>query len=240
VTVDLACDTTPPALVQALLTQSPPTSPQLASALDALLADRSALVAWLAQLDDDGPATQVAARSYWHHNGFAKLVLHSAPDFRIRLHVWPAGPNRRGETNPHGHRWEFASTVICGDGLRNTEYRETDAGVPSVRYAYVGSKAGGTLTAVGNACLAVHDRRVIRTGERYTISTETVHTVDPIGMSVVATLLVQGPPRLESTAVYCAPGEDGEQPGRPIHPGEVRQLVRAVVGALDEPGAGWR
>jgi hypothetical protein len=58
-----------------------------------------------------------------------------------------------------------------------------------------------------------------------------------MGTSVVATLVVQGPPRLESTVVYCAPGEDNEQPGWPIRPRAVRQLVHAVLGALDEPGA---
>jgi hypothetical protein len=237
VTVDLTCDTSPPALVRSLLAPCPPTAAQLSAALDAVLADRSALAAWLADLNDDDSATEVAARSYWHPNGFAKLVLHAATDFRIRLHVWPPGRNRRGETNPHGHRWDFASTVLCGPGLRNTEYREAPTGAPYVRHAYVGSGSGGTLTAVGNTFLVVRDRRVIRTCDRYAVSTETVHTVDPMGTSVVATLVVQGPPRLESTVVYCVPGEDNEQPGWPIRPREVRQLVHAVLGALDEPGA---
>lgn len=239
-TVDLVCDTSPPALARSLLTQPSPTTSQLAAVLDAVLADRSALAAWLAAFTEDRAATDVAARSYWHHNGFAKLVLHAAAGFRMRLHVWPAGQDRRGETNPHGHRWDFTSTVLCGPGLRNTEYREAPTGVPYVRHTYVSGPAGGILTALGDACLVVCDSRKIRNGDRYTVSTETVHTVDPIGASVVATLVLQGPPRLGSTAVYCPPGDDGEQPGRPIHPGEVRQLVGAVVGALDTRGAGLR
>src|SRR5438552_2883438 len=84
------------------------TSPRL----EPLAGNRNALAAWLAGFDDPDRAEPVARCSYWHHNGFAKLVLRIADDHRVRLHVWPAGENRLGESNPHGHRWNFASTVV--------------------------------------------------------------------------------------------------------------------------------
>lgn len=199
------------------------------SALATLVDDPRAVAAWLGSLDTAEQATAIANRSYWHANGFAKLVLHVGAGFRLRLHAWPPGQDRRGESNPHGHRWRFASTVLCGEGLRATHYAEAAGGMSYVRYLYGGGRDVGMLSPAGNATLVTTDVADVRAHDRYAVTTDTVHTVDPLGTSLVATLVVQGAPRVESTVVYCAPGQDADQPGRPIRPEDVRQLLRAVV-----------
>jgi hypothetical protein len=203
----------------------------LSRTLAAIAGDQ--LSVWLASFDSMARAEPVARRSYWHHNGFAKLVLEVTAAHRIRLHVWPAGENRLGEWNPHGHRWNFASTVVAGDGLSSTEYVESDTGRHHVLYHYVGG-SGGFLTPVGNARLAEHDTRIVRNGERYVLDTSVVHTVVPLGNSLVATLVVQGPARLDHAPVYCPPGIPVDGPIRDLGPAEVRDLVRDVLAARGE------
>jgi hypothetical protein len=204
--------------------------PALTRTLATLADDRPALTDWLASFDTAARADLVARRSYWHHNGFAKLVLDAGAAHKLRLHVWPAGENRLGESNPHGHRWNFTSTVLAGDGLSSTEYEESESGPRYVRYHYVGSASGGVLTPVGNIRLAERDIRVVRRGERYVLDTSAVHTVVPLGDSLVATLVVQGLARLDQAPVYCAPGLPVDGPVRAITPAEVRELVRGVLG----------
>lgn len=54
---------------------------------------------------------QIAARSYWHGNGFLKVVLLDK-GYKLRLHIWFAGTSC--EENIHSHRWGFASHVLTG------------------------------------------------------------------------------------------------------------------------------
>jgi hypothetical protein len=211
----------------------------LLAALECLLADRSALIAWLrALIEDPEQLAGVVAGSYWHANGFAKLILHSTADFRIRLHVWPAGEGRRGEPDPHSHRWDFASTVLVGDGLAIVESTElpepnSDRGSTCTRYLYDGFE----LVDAGVAALAEDRRFQVLTGDRYITMTTTIHTVLPLGNDLVTTLLVQGPHLSSATAVY---GTDlaplVNRAGRRVDADDVAALISDVVATL-EPGA---
>jgi hypothetical protein len=215
-------------------------SPQdLRAALDLLLDDRPTLVAWLRSVVADAEQlARVAAASYWHANGFAKLVLHAAPGFRIRLHVWPAGEGRRGEPDPHSHRWDFASTVLTGDGLAIVESVEllesdSDTDVACTRYAY----DGFSLVPDMKVFLRCDRQFDVLTDDRYTTVTTTIHTVAPKGNGLVATLLVQGPHVNPATAVYGTDLDDPvDRPGRMIAADDVRALVTDVVATLDPRG----
>jgi hypothetical protein len=94
----------------------------LAARLDAISRSRSELEA-------------VAGRSYWHPNGFAKLVLADDRDRgQLRLHVWPELPD---EDDPHGHAWHYRSVVVGGE-LTEITYTEGtgDAGLPMWCHSY--------------------------------------------------------------------------------------------------------
>lgn len=226
----------PPDVVTGLLAGRAADATLLLAALKAVLADPPALAAWLISFDDEERAARCAARSYWHPNGFAKLVLHATPGFRIRLHVWPEGTGRHGEPNPHSHRWDFASSVLCGDGLVSTEYEESIDGAPFHRHRYTGGGIDAVLISDVHIGLTVAGARTIATHESYDVTTDVVHTIEPLGTSLVATLLVQGPPKLDSTLVYCAPGQQADQPGIPISADDFRKLVRDMLNAPDGPG----
>lgn len=179
----------------------------------------------LRTFDDPEQAAMIARRSYWHPNGFAKLVLHTGPQYKVRLHVWPAGTHRLGENKPHGHRWNFASMVLCGDGLLDVSYRESDKGLSYLLHDY----GDDTLTPVRKVVLAECDRHEIRPHQVRTVDTSIVHTVQPLGRSLVATLVVQGIPRWSTTPVYCPPDIRVDEPVEPISGSDVLQLIRDVL-----------
>jgi hypothetical protein len=192
---------------------------------------------WLAELrEDDTQVRAITARSYWHPNGFAKLVLPSeSTRCKLRLHVWSAanrGP-RLGESNPHSHRWEFASTVVAGDGLHMVEYEETrDAGSEYERFRYGADQNDpAALLPAGSARLAVTATPPVQWGQIYSCDTTVVHTVAPIGDDLTATLVVQGPPRSSSTVVYRTPGLGADQPNGVLTESDFRTLTDAVLTA---------
>ncbi len=77
-----------------------------------------------ALLRDGARLADVAARSYVHPNGFAKVVMHVGGGYGIRLHVWRREHRTRADdANPHGHRGEFASWVVAGT-LHETTFIE--------------------------------------------------------------------------------------------------------------------
>lgn len=230
-----------PDTVRALLARETIGAAHLLDALGLLVDDPRLLADWLRSLRDDPDATrEVARRSYWHPNGFAKLVLHNAqPQFCVRMHVWGPGSGCRGETNPHSHRWDFASIVLVGAGLAITEYAECAAGgVLHERFRY----GRGTdpdsceLFPDGAAHLRTVESRSIQSPGRYTTDIQAVHTVDPLGASLVATLVVQGPRRVGRTIVYRAPGAGTEQRNGILDDLDVRLLVDDVLAAIEPQG----
>lgn len=198
--------------------------------------DPGTFLSWLEEILDDEEAIRAAAkRSYWHPNGFAKMVLHASADFRIRLHVWPESEEpSRGESNPHSHRWEFASTIVAGEGMHMVEYRETtEGGKAHDRYRYGADPANpAALLADGEARLAVEKIPHVRRGEVYACDTDVVHTVRPIDAGLTATVVIQGPHRTPTTVVYCEPGQTDDQPNGELTEADFRVLVGAVARAV--------
>ncbi|GAA5166813.1 hypothetical protein GCM10023321_58530 [Pseudonocardia eucalypti] len=209
---------------------APRKTAELSNGLEELLADRQALSAWLSWIANDSTQrAQVARASYWHVNGFAKLVLYNTAHVRIRLHIWPAGDERLGESDPHSHRWSFASTVLTGDGLAISEQREAAIGVAHTRYIYDGRQ----LVTDGCAQLCDAGSYVLTEGDRYITQTRTVHTVKPLGRDLVATLLVQGPHTSSATLVYRPLGTPlPNETTNPMEGQEVRRLITEVNSRL--------
>jgi hypothetical protein len=203
------------------------------------VADRpDEFASWLVELrQDESRVRAIAARSYWHPNGFAKLVLYSSrePEFKVRLHVWPAssGAPRPGEANPHSHRWDFASTCAVGEGLHMVEYAESDRrGTRYDRYRYGADATDKTaLLADGSVRLIRLAAPHVHRGQVYSCDTSVVHTVVPIGTALTATLVVQGPQRSPSTVVYRSPGLGDDQPNGVLTVARFLELTGAVLAA---------
>jgi hypothetical protein len=185
---------------------------------------------------------RVAARSSWHENGFAKVRLAVRTGYSVRLHVWPPGGVTRGDINPHGHRWEFASWVAVGAGLDET-YFDEDPDSPHAAtytrcaYGYVDGRR--TLTALDEARLCEQDPIRRSSRSTYACMRDVIHTVVPLGRDFVATVVVQGPVLSEKTCVYLAPTRSHASYRR-MSTDELRELlgrVAALLPADDRGGA---
>jgi hypothetical protein len=212
---------------------------RLLSAAGHIRDHRGSFASWLAELGaDDAAVADIAKRSYWHPNGFAKIVLHTSvePEFRIRLHVWPRSTVvSAGESNPHSHRWEFASHVLTGAGTHMVEFAEVaETGKPFRRYRYGADPANpAALVADGEVRLKPTGVRHVGDGDVYRCDTSIVHTVRPVDAGLTATVVVQGPRRTPTTVVYCKPGESDDQPNLDLTEADFRGLVSEVLSSLD-------
>lgn len=216
-----------------------PALPRLLTTAERLAADPSAVASMLA-LIRASPTTlvEVGGRAVWHPNGFAKIVLYrdDGRGLAVRLHVWPEGGARRADSHPHSHRWEFASALLVGPGLRITEFAECAAGDPYERCSYSGSgpHADG-LAATGRIGLRRTGETVWVAGAAYPCATSVVHTVEPLGHALMATLVLQGPRRSASTVVYRRGRRVRDERPVPLRLGELERILDEVAGRLS-PG----
>jgi hypothetical protein len=177
---------------------------------------------------------EIAGRSYWHPNGFAKLVLANDPHAgQVRLHVWPDRPD---DDDIHGHAWAYESTTVAGE-LTEIVYREVpaDEGRQMWRYSYrrVGDQRYAFVdpTPVG---LAEHGvRRVHSVGGVSGGGPDHIHRFFA-SKAPAATLLRVGPIVRRSSQVYRATGEPPQLVApRPTTRDDVRALIGYLATAVE-------
>ena len=136
----------------------------------------------------------VASRSVWHPNGFAKIVLLSLPRYNLRLHIWRNVPGQRpGPENIHNHRWDFATTLLAG-GYCHQEFRPAPSGEEYFAYTYrPAAGLGYSLDPLGIKALRCVFNAHLAQGSRYTISSDVLHRVVPDLSEPTASLVLQGP-----------------------------------------------
>jgi hypothetical protein len=191
---------------------------------------------WLQSiLDSPDQLALVADRSSVHPNGFAKIVLHAGSRYSVRLHVWK---RRAGlwveDTQPHGHRWVFASWVVVGT-VREVVFFSRERPGSGVRYDwydYSRGQFGPQLQLIGTAALDRGDVIDRGAGVVYGRARDTLHTATPVGEDLVASLVLQGPHHPEPTPVYVESGQEPLQEELTLSVGEVRSLIGEVIATL--------
>jgi hypothetical protein len=187
-----------------------------------------------ALVDDPQRLDDVADRSSIHPNGFAKIVLYPDERFGVRLHIWS---RREGlwaeETQPHGHRWAFASWIVVGrvhEVSYSTEPRPGSGG-QYIRYGYVREELRPRLNAIDDAVLwkdGVVDHDI---GDVYWRARHELHTAAPDGHGLVASLVLQGSHDNTPTAVYVRPERKPREGEQELRPDRIKFLVEAVLDA---------
>lgn len=188
-------------------------------------------------------AATVARSSYWHSNGFAKLVLHRhrSPELSLRLHVWTGDRPAPAVDyqNIHNHRWAFGSVVLAG-ALDVDEFEEaSDPGDPKAlvcdAFAYdaVPDGASGQLRPLGRRALRPTGSTAYGPGDVHLCDTRTLHTVTPVDPVLTATILVQGPAETSTALVYQQAGRAViEDTGERLQPRDVADLASATLAAM--------
>jgi hypothetical protein len=103
----------------------------------------------------------VAAHSYWHPNGYLKVVVAGGTGTRqLRLHAWASTET---DDDVHDHAWSYASVVLAGM-VHEVVYGETEpgAGTRLWRQRYEPAGPGrfvlGGPDEVSLAVVSQHDR----------------------------------------------------------------------------------
>jgi hypothetical protein len=182
---------------------------------------------------DPARLAEVAARSYEHENGFAKVVLHEAGGSKLRLHVWRPGLGVPAQENIHDHRWDFASAVICGV-LRSDEFAPSGTShgerCHAYRYQRVEGSADYRLESIGRLRLARTQSRRIHAGESYYLHHSVMHRIVHDHPGVTATLVLTGEPVAADCGLYASrpmPARGSPQQRR-LEPEELARLFTLV------------
>lgn len=172
------------------------------------------LAAWLTQQCDPhtvitmlqqliGSPQQLAAvaqRSYFHGNGFLKVVLLDK-GYKLRLHVWHKG--EVCEENIHSHRWSFASTVLIGtlhsEIWRNASPTNAHAKLlPEYRYHAATAQQLASIESLGQCLLEMESRVAVSAGKSYFMPVDHMHCINNPGEQLVATLICTSPTGLRT------------------------------------------
>lgn len=152
-------------------------------------------------------AREVAARSYFHANGYFKVVLFELTDGRkLRLNYWPEARAATRQEHCHNHRWGYASTVLAGDFVHET-FRQTPSGLAFDHYVYTprGERDSFDLHSAGGAFLSQTAASVLMPGDRYVLEFDVIHRFYP-RTNRACSLFLQGYPIRDTTDVFVPKG----------------------------------
>ncbi|WP_426491260.1 cupin domain-containing protein [Hymenobacter sp. 102] len=187
----------------------------------------------LSQLLCDGPAlTRVQEHSYYHHNGFRKLVLLQNAAFKLRLHLWEARSERHHE-NIHDHRWNFASALLAG--RFQTVIWEEDAQGPEVRLdcTYTPAREGSVYGVRENGRVRLRPQRThtLQEGDIYYMPASTLHQVTDPGEGATRTLMLTATPVLEECKLYAEHSiPEADKINMPFSLSAIRQELIGLLG----------
>jgi hypothetical protein len=145
---------------------------------------------------DEERFSDVVRKSVVHPNGFVKIVLLYAADYRLRLHVWGVGETQESDVQEsiHNHRWDFAATIVAG-AYRHQEYQVCEGGEMYCRYRYrpAEDRRSYMLVPAGTHTLrCVFDERLTQ-GSSYSMASPVLHRVVPDLAHPAVSLVLEGP-----------------------------------------------
>lgn len=175
--------------------------------------------------------TSVQTRSYYHHNGFRKLVLLQNKAFKLRLHLWEARSERHHE-NIHDHRWNFASALLAGSF--KTVVWEEDAAGTEVRLdcTYTPAQEGRAygVRENGQVRLRAQATHTLRASDVYYMPASTLHQVTDPGEGATRTLMLTATPVLDSCKLYAEQAiPEADKVNVPFSQMEIRQELTTLL-----------
>ena len=147
----------------------------------------------------------VLDESYYHENGFHKLVMLSGKNFKLRLHHF--GNNVRiPMENVHDHRWAFASTILSGELKMKLFKANKRGGEPVIHYKYDSNKISGKYETfeMGKTHVKVIKEKVYKTGEQYFMGTSDLHRITNNPFEESITLILTGMPISNVCNLYAS------------------------------------
>jgi hypothetical protein len=145
-------------------------------------------------------------QSYYHENGFHKIVLLSGKQFKLRLHHFGVSSKIPME-NIHDHRWAFASTILSGtlemDMFEQSQYVIDENKL--IHYVYNSDKSTGSYSTdkIGMVSLNKIETRFYEVGETYLMLPDELHRIKNQEGQESLTLILTGKPENNTCNLYA-------------------------------------
>lgn len=173
----------------------------------------------------------IAKRSYWHGNGFLKIVLLDQ-GYKLRLHIWFNGV--ACEENIHSHRWGFASHVLQG-ALRSEIWQDaTDTQqqitIMADEYRYT-AKQGNTpahKTFLHATPLIKTQDVVQHAGNTYVMYPHELHKINHPGDNLVATMICTAPTDSVTNRLFPSSDNPTLSPAQ-LTPDELQEAIERFL-----------
>jgi hypothetical protein len=178
---------------------------------------------------------EIGKRSFFHSNGFSRLVLETYPATRqkLRLHYWDS-PDAGLSQDPHNHAWSFVSCIMAGQFVQET-YSVTS--IPGSKFVacellpnppgFSGYKHRERYTV----SLVSTERRYFDPGDVYRLGDDIIHKFYPI-RTPAFTIVVQLPSSKQTSLMYI-PAEQRDRPAeRPVKEFDSAEVVRILSSCL--------
>jgi hypothetical protein len=143
--------------------------------------------------------------SYYHENGFHKIVLLEGRTFKLRLHHFGASARIPME-NIHDHRWSFASTILSGElkmdlftiGSKETQTEEV------YHFKYDSEKKTGKYQTyfVAQTHLKKTESRIYQPGATYLMLPHELHRIRNTPNQESVTIILTGKPVNQKCNLY--------------------------------------
>ncbi|GAA4829366.1 hypothetical protein [Algivirga pacifica] len=150
---------------------------------------------------------KVLKRSYYHKNGFDKLVLLQGENFKLRLHVFHPADRSTAMENIHDHRWHFASSILYGQfGMELFQEQE---GGEEQRFAYtyhpaLDKKDSYSVEERGKVQLGCIANHTLVAGMQYFLHREALHKITSMGKEGCVTLMLTAAGQKPTCKLYAA------------------------------------
>ena len=151
---------------------------------------------------------KIAARSYYHGNGFLKVVLLDR-GYKLRLHIWFKGS--ACEENIHSHRWAFASHILTGalkSELWMDAVNDDTPTLTATEYRYTAEHnqhkkvVKATKQKVGHSALIKQQDVTQHAGTSYVMTQDQLHRINHPGQELVATIICTAPTAILTNRLF--------------------------------------
>jgi hypothetical protein len=187
--------------------------------------------------------SELAGKSYRHHNGFIHIALGYPRSRRLVAHLWP--PEERETGDVHDHRWHLASRILHG-AVRVEQLTRRASGSDDARryrgyiHTLLPDGNGYSLEPAADTSLEVVRSELVRSGGVHMSHLTELHRVSNPGLGRVwaVTLMLRGPSRRHSTSVYSSGSQRtlGERDPLPrLTDDETVDVLRALATLATEP-----
>lgn len=172
--------------------------------------------------------------TFWHPNGFAKIILATASSGeQARVHYWAGGAGDDGDL--HNHRWPYSSWVVRGRFVQTIYEASASGEMIFAHYTWADGCVGGPRDGSSvKVALGEVSREVLAHGATYSLREGVVHRFSP--MEAGLTVAIQGAAMRDRSDIFVPLDSPTGRERKPIRMSaeQAASVVREILGVLSD------